>query len=655
MAIRGVLKWVSGGLLVIAIGIGAWYIWHRHVVENQDRDNLATAQKALSEKRYQDALKFATIHRQQGVKTPRDEAWLDLQVEVCSQLRLPIRMAGLYDENADAVMRNEAASLLILRVLQERHRDADIKKVRSYWAGKETQVASWLATDADLLARQGKRKEAVALLLSRKLTGTEDCGRLLRLAILSNESTEQSMKYLDEAFKADPRDPDVRLFRAQVLESRGRPTEARVEYMAACAMQPTNPLLLYQLAEFYQRIGNYTLAADAWKAAVKANPLDFIWLKAWFWSRVTEPVSVDWKAAPCVDGELKPLNDRLAKLPATTMWDDRILAEVPQSGQYVMSRQEVFWLRLIQSLKDGRDRQAALLLRNNPFFEDSWAPNLESALKQILNARLGGEQKFFDDIPTIKGENVHTFFQILRDRAVARTSASGPASRPAPELAALLESRQAITAAFLAAGWLETALYLNDPRADMTSMPDWLPYGLTQAVNMTRGPKMALEFSRTQRKTPILNLLIGELQLACGDRAAAKETLSPLASAATPAGVRASLLLALDSLDDKHPETAAGFVENNAMLKASVQGKEILARCTLAQNKKDQARKMYQEIRDVSPAAMDFLAEDAFASGNWAEAEKLTRRLAGMYPDEPRYMNNLKAIASARAKATQGK
>ena len=135
---------------------------------------------------------------------------------------------------------------------------------------------------------------------------------------------------------------------------------------------------------------------------------------------------MDWKATPCVEGELKLLNDRLAKLPAAVLWDDRILADVPQSGQYVMTRQEVFWLRLIQCLKDGRDRQAALLLRNNPFFENSWAPNLESALKHVLNVRLKGEHKFFADIPAIKGKNVHVFFQTLQDKACLLYTSPSP-------------------------------------------------------------------------------------------------------------------------------------------------------------------------------------------------------------------------------------
>lgn len=651
MAIRGVLKWAGGLVLVSIIAVGSWYLWHRHVVEIQDRENLVAAQKALAEKRYGDALKFVTIHGQQGRKTDRDGSWREVQVQVFSQLRLPIRLVALFDENAELVMRNEDASLLLVRALQERRREADVKKIRGFWDGKETQKSAWLITDADLLCRQGKRKEAVTLLQSKKLNGAEDCDRLLRLALLSGESAEQAVKYLDDAFKADPRNPDVRLFRAQLLESRGRVTEARVEYMAASAMQPGNPLMMHQLAEFYQRIGNYVLAADAWAAAMKVAPLDFIWLKSWFWSRVADSVAVDWKATRSLDGDLKALNDRLATLPATVMWDDNVLKDLPQSGQLISARQELYWLRLIQYLKEGKDRHAALLLRNNPFFDDSWAPNLETALKHILNVRLG-EPKFFNDIPSIKGENIHAFYVALRERASAPTPASGPASRPAPELAALLESRQAIAAAFLAQGWLEAALFLNDPGADMTAMPDWLPYGLAQAINITRGPKAGLEFARSQRKTPILNMLMGEMLLASGDRAAAGATLAPLAKDPTPAGLRAAILLALDSLEQKNPDAAAAFVENNPTLKAATQGKEILARCLLAQNKKDQARKLYLEIRNVSPVATDFLAEEAFALGNWDEAEKLTRELASLYPDEPRYINNLRAIAAARVKAS---
>ncbi len=101
--------------------------------------------------------------------------------------------------------------------------------------GKESHFKErWLILDANYLERQGQFEEAIALLKSISFENQKEITRLVRLAMLSYpESTAEAWNYLSQALKKDPKNSDVRLYRARVLESEGRHSLAVSELDAA--------------------------------------------------------------------------------------------------------------------------------------------------------------------------------------------------------------------------------------------------------------------------------------------------------------------------------------------------------------------------------------------------------------------------------------
>src|SRR5207248_2058510 len=139
----------------------------------------------------------------------------------------------------------------------------------------------WFELDVDALLRRGRRAEAAALLNSQSFSGAADCGRLARLAMLNTPANlKAAWDYLDRAFALDPHNPEVRLFRGEILDGVGRHDPAKVEYLAALEADPDNPFIRDQLAEFYRRAGSYDLAMITWASGLTNNSAtDLIWLK----------------------------------------------------------------------------------------------------------------------------------------------------------------------------------------------------------------------------------------------------------------------------------------------------------------------------------------------------------------------------------------
>ncbi len=616
------------------------------MIEEQDRRILAHARAALGEDRPSEALRFVSIHgRTAKPGGPRDADWLDVEIAASAALRRTVRLTALHELKPDAILRNEAASAVVMRALLQRRDDKGAAAIRSVWKGRETQPGLWLALDADALIHDRRRDDAIALLDSHKLEGKADSPRLLRLAVLHADDRAKAFGYLDEAFRIDPGNPDVRSFRAQVFDRLGFPIHARAEYAAACAAQPDNPMQYHALADFSRRQGSHRLAVQTWAtAAQQTGLLDFMWTQAWFWDRVALGGVVDWAKRQPTSGGLRGLAAYLSALPSDRFWDERTWQMVPGGSSVLHDRQETLWLRAIQLLRDGREADAAKLVRTSSFKTASWAPAFEAALAWAPHLR-GAADAGLDPPAFTAPAEAHPLHRALQAATVS------PRPKLPDDLAALLTGREFYAALCLAEGWAGAAVFLHDDAADLQSMPDWLPFGLAQAMRITRGPDAALAFTARVRATsPALQVMVGEMKLERGDRPAARASLEPLAAAATPAGARAATLLALDALGgDGGPAAAAGFVAGNPLLSASVEGRELAGRIELARGDTNTAERILKDIVDQSPVAQAHFARTAFARGDLDEAERLVRKLADAQPDEPRHAAGLRAIAAARA------
>ena len=643
---------VAGGLVVCGVVAVVGFVgWRSHVFQKQRERSFHAAERLLDESRAADALAIIRSNKEVGERAAKGGPdWWSLEVAARQQLRDIPGLLSLYDSRPRAFAGNETASLLAARGFFHMRNQKAFSALCEQWATNGTQKAAWFALEVDALLSAGKREEALARLRSRSFDGADDCGRLARLALLTaKDDLHGAWLLLDRAYEKDSRNADIRSFRAQILERIGKPAEARVEYVAAHLADPTNPLLRDQLAEFYRRRDNYRLALETWKGSFTKPTPGFIWLKALFWSRVARPVDHDWtKAAP--SGRLGPLVRHLLALEPGEFWKDEAFAGLGRGHEYLARRQETFWLRVLAYLKVGQEEEASKLLRTNPFRARSWHPALEDALQCVLNhRRLGllnpGDAPFSF---AVSGEEArHQFFDQLAQ--CCRDQSLGVGKQIPSDLDWLLRSRAAFAACFLAAGWLEAALSLWDRDADCSRFPDWVAYGITQALRLNRGSTEALRFARRWQPTPALKLLIGELLVADGQTDQGVAAIAALATDDSSVGFRAAWLLSLANVERGQFDEARQVVGAQPRLVNSTTGKEVLARISVIEGKTAEAERQYAAIRNDSIEARAYLARRAFANRDWSQARQLTRELMHLMPDQMQLRENLRAIDEAES------
>ena len=223
-------------------------------------------------------------------------------------------------------------------------------------------------------------KRSTVLLSSRTLPGVADVTRLVRLALVTaSRDLPGAWKLLAQAAALQPKNPEIRSFRAQILEATGKIELARLEYVAALVAMPQNPLLRDQLADLYQRNHSYDLALDTWTEALARPNLDFIWLKAHFRNKVLRPVNFSTFGQPPAGG-LEPLARQLAALKPGRFFETNSFDQLPRARSYTAQRQEAFWLRLLDALQSGREAEAFELLKFQTSNQRSWEPDLAAAL-----------------------------------------------------------------------------------------------------------------------------------------------------------------------------------------------------------------------------------------------------------------------------------
>jgi len=619
-------------------------LWRERVVLRQEQHAFDQAGLVLGAGKPAETLALI----QAFAKPESKLAWKGLEMDALVALGHLPRLCLIYERTPERVLANEDASLLVARAyLHSRHVE-EFTRFRDAWRGREKNRESWLAVDSDALLIAGKPREAEKLLRSQTSPGAADATRLVRLAlIVARQNTGESWALLNQAAALAPRDPDIRSFRAQILEAVGRNLAARVEYVAALVAKPQNPLLRDQLAEFYRRQGNYDFALQTWAENLGPSSLDFMWVKAGFWSKVIQPRKLDATNIPA--GDLQPLAQWMVALGPEQFWNEEAFRQMPQARRYTTERQELFWLRLLDHLNNRREKDAMELLKFGQFRGRTWEPDLEVALLRILNYRLNKSLNMLDVVfesarPT--GES-HQFFVALEE--AARLERVEHKLALSAEMMALLRGPDAFVAALLAAGWREAALCLHAADDAPSNHPDWLAYGIGQAMRGNRGTGEALAFLARQRSSPPVGLLTAEILIGDGKRQEGMDRLRPLAAQDSGVGFRASYILALAGVELHKYDEARQWVARQPLLARSVSGKELLARIALLEKNADEAGRLYRGIAAESVEAKAFLARNAFAKKQWGEARRYTMELVGMMPDELQLRQNLLTIDKAEA------
>lgn len=660
--------------LVGIVGLSLAYVYwpsieHRYkkitVDKGQELKDIQQAKELLNNSKPEEALEI--IHKYADNIDNNSEIgkqWLELLIRASEATYNTQQLVLLYEYYPKAFDSHEKAALLVAKVYVATGRGRDYQTLRDNWKGRETNPESWFVLDADKLLLEGKHQEAVELLKSRTFSGKADTSRLIRLALLSGlENPKEAWDYLSQAYAKDPENPEIRSYRAKLLETVGKNSLALSEYIAAIQTDPKNIYLRDQLAEYYLRRKQFAIALQIWEESLKPPSLDFIWLKSIFWNRVIIPIKYDWKSTPVPDGKLKPFIEYLLSIKPGTFWDQSSFEKLPNYQDYLKTQQVTFWLRLLQFLKDGKEKEATDLLAFNPFSTISANPHLESALRKILLYRKSGQfidpaaesklSKESDKIRTATLPKDEPFLFMQLD-LLSQMNPDEKNKMP-PDLQNLLKGPEAFAAAFLATGWNEAALGLHTLDVLPANYPIWYSYELTQALRQNRGNEEGLQFAMKQHQTPALSLLIGETLLSENKIDPAMEYLHKLYKDGNDVGKRAAWLVSLVDIEKGNYTEAKDVVHAQPLLEKSVLGQETLARIALLEGNTQTADQIYTTLEKESPEAKSYLARKAYTEKDWNKARELTEELLREYPTNQLLQQNYKKILEEQNKAKNSK
>lgn len=627
-------------------------------------------QELTKEGHYREALDIFHSHEHQiSAKTAFGQKWYRLLGELYAKTDQFGALVGLYEAYPFIFEGDEKGSSVIAYGYILARRSQDYWTIRETWRDRATLLDTWMVLDVDALLLDGKKEEALKLLKSRRFEGKHDIDRLVRLALFYVvENPKLAWDYLSEAYNLDPQNPDIMSYRGKLLESMGQSSLALYEYMEAVRAKPENLFLRDQLAEFYMRQSQVALALSVWLETLSKPSLDLIWVKVLFWSKVITPVGFDWTKAVQPTSDDKPFIEYLASLPNGVFWDEAAFEKLSNQQKYLRTLQVTFWLRLLESLKQQDEDAARKLLGFNLFSSNSMNPSLERALKQTANYRKTGflnsetsQLKADESIPGPQNRNKtekkqitsekETFFNELNSWAEEEKKNNSTDVVP-PGVSNLLKSEEGFSALFLSAGWLEAALQLHKISVLPEDFPEWVAYGLTQAIRINRSSEQALDFALKQKKTAPLSILIAELYMAVKKPDEALSILEPFAKDPSYIGYQSSWLIYLIYVDKRQYEKAKEVINANPKLADDVLGKEALARLALLEGDITLADNLYSQLEDKSPEAVSYLARKAFSDKDWVRAQELTQKLILLYPDDPTLRDNLNKIIEEQKRAS---
>lgn len=636
---------IAAGVAVAAAAVSLWGVgqWRDRVVASRLEASANEVARLMEHGKWREARRLldATMaQNRSSLPTARQEEWIRKDVVIATELGDLRRLAALHRRAPETTASEEKSALLLARLHGMEGETETAHSLRDRWRGKETLDAAWLGLDADRLARAGQRGEAVALLESVKLDGTDDCSRLMRLALLHVDDPAKAVAYLDQAYEADPANADLRSLRGQILESQGEWRRARVEYVAAMVADPDNPLPRVQLADFHLRLQDYPRALDtlAPDAPVQQPTPALAW-KRYFWERVT--LGTTSPAALNMVGETvgEPIREFLAALPDNAFWNGEHFAKLPQARRLTEGTPEIRWLQTLEAARNGDDEAVLRHALSTPALDATFPASLRAALVATANFRL-------HEIPPQPGAFPSTPYDANRHSYFDRLDAwsqSGDGTMP-EALRIFLKSSEAYAGAVLAAGWTGAALDLAKSLQTMESPPpEWFVYGVTRAIWQTQGAGQAEEWlgAHPVRPASALELLVAEIKLASGDGKTGQSMLAGISKNATDTGARAAWILAAWLAEQGDLNQAIQTLKQHPELRQTRHGGELLAGLLVQSGRENEAQPIYEALAQTSEAAMVYLARQSLRNGDEAKAIALLESLVQKFPDTPEYYADL--------------
>lgn len=603
------------------------------------------------------------IQKYQSIITnqnPKGKEWLELLIDTSTQLKDINELLLLYQFFPSEFDNREEASILIATgfLLQGNIKSYD--ELREKWKDKETLKGKWSLLNANKLSLDNRSDEAIRYLDSLKLTGEDEIARLVMLARLNfKDNPKEAWKDLSEAVKDDPSNAYLNVYRAAMLEMYGNQDWALEEYVTAVRKNPKDLILRDLLGSYLIRQNQLQLALQLYASSLKPPTNETMWIKAWFWNRVYTPIKFDWKNEELPPkGKYADLLQYLIHLPPEKFWDDTQFEKVPNGKTFFGSEEITFWLRLFQSLKEGKDVEAEELLRYNPFRNRSINSPLALNFAEILQYRRTGSLNLEAQSSTLEKKTIeftatsntvqskNPFFQTLNDLAKKEKE------EPIPQdIVALLKSKNAFTASLLSTGWLESALNLSDKDSDFNQYPEWVSLVYTSALLLNQGVDASLAFAVKQKQTPKMILLQAQILAQAKKWDEALEKINPYIQSTDEVGGAAALLAASIYIEKKDFAKAREIINSQPILQKSYQGTELLARMALLEGNGTQAEEIYSKVQDQSIEAKSFLAKQAFLKKDYKKARELTEQILIKNPNIDVLRTNLEAINKAEKEA----
>ena len=579
-----------------------------------------------------------------------DPEWGNLRLDTLVGLRDVEELELMFEETPDYIVNNEKASALLARKFAHQRETDSFLNLHSQWVNKAHDTNLWTSLDIDHDLLSGNAEVAWSKLNSIKISGELSSNQLIQRALIQGRTnTFAALNDLNLAVSADPFSPETRSFRGQIFESLGDVELARVEYVSAHLSDPNNPLWRDQLAEFYRRYQKYDFALNTWMDAEPSLLTDYIWLKIAFWRRVIGGENVQ-AHEQIPKGPLSQLATSISDLPQDQFWNKLASKNINNITFLEGDRQEIYWLMILQMLKEGDEQKASDLLKNPPFKSGVWDVYLHEALSSVIRFRQTGRfssHELLASNRSKKTESQHLLIKKISDFRKAESSNSADVVL-SPELEALLKGPSAYSAVFMASGWREAALILFSDPSDLAhnNYPSWFNYGIGQLMRYNRSSERALEYLENQNQTNDIKVLIGELNIGLGETKKAMTIFRSLASVKSPEGARSAWFVTIDLLENELFKEAVGFIKSNPNLGDSVQGIELQAKTAELDQDLKTATELYQSISGQSAIAKRFLADVAFKNGDFQNARQLTLDLLVEFPDDMQTMSNLRAIDS---------
>ncbi|CDR34545.1 tetratricopeptide repeat protein [Criblamydia sequanensis] len=572
-------------------------------------------------------------------KSGLSEKWLHLLIETAFKQKDAVQLAIFYDFQNKAFKDHEDAALLVAKnYIQQGNREGFFQISNLF--PEDAKSDEWRLLESDLYLFENNRQEAIDVLKAKHLNGKMEVERLLRLALFNIRiNPKQAWMHLKEAHSLDPTNTEVLSYQGKLMELAKEPEKALSLYFMAWNLDPDNLKLSDQLADFYLRRKDYARSLDIWSQNLNEETDDPIWIKALFFSKVVKPINLPAKP----ENDYSGYSDYLYSLKPWEFWNEQKLQRFNLKSEEKVE-QSAFWLKLLNEIEEKNEITAYNRLKTNPFKKQSWVPELEIALKQVLYLRnkdslepltySQDEEKLIADLNNSKS---HPIFQEINQIARNQIFVSEATKK-------FISGNLILPSLFLAAGWKEAALELQHGSLKTEETPIWVALALMKAIKENHGLSKALAFSKQLPDTAEIRLLKAELLLEEGQAEEALSALDGLNNKVGEEGKRAALLEVLAYLILGDDQAAEHTIHDNSLLDKSIEGQEILAELEFRKGNEMKAEEIYLNIADGSMEAKSYLAKKAYQRGNLQKSRELTLELLDKDPANRVLLENLQRI-----------